>query len=360
MIYEKEEREDFIKIHFIVSYLPMLVLGIESTCDETACSIVRDGKEILSNVVASQNDIHSKYGGVFPELASRRHIDVIIPVIDQALNQANVQLTEIDLVAVAYGPGLLGSILVGLNAAKTLAFTLQKPLVPVNHVEAHLYAALMPLSSPSFPCIGVVLSGAHTSLLKIKEIGQYQILGQTVDDAIGEAFDKAAKIMNLPYPGGPRIEMLACFGNPDRYPFKAGKVKERPLDFSFSGIKTGVLYAARGQNGSLLNESTLSEADKCDIAASFQKAVFTDIINKTLKIAENEQIQTIVLGGGVTNNQRLRDMFSHAAPEYHIFWPSPGLSLDNAAMIAGLGYHRYKILGSGAPLDIDAATRIGF
>ena len=337
----------------------MLTLGIESTCDETACSIVRDGKEILSNVIASQNDIHAKYGGVFPELASRRHIDVIIPVVDQALKQANVQLAEIDLVAVAYGPGLLGSILVGLNTAKTLALALQKPLVPVNHVEAHLYAALMPLSSPSFPCIGVVLSGAHTNLLKIKEIGQYQMLGQTVDDAIGEAFDKAAKIMNLPYPGGPHIEMLARSGNPDRYQFKAGKVKEHPLNFSFSGIKTGVLYAARGQNGSLLDESCLSPTDKCDIAASFQRAVFADVINKTLKVTENEQIKTIVLGGGVTNNQRLREMFHDAAPEYDIFWPSPGLSLDNAAMIAGLGYHRYKILGCGVSLDIEAATRIG-
>lgn len=336
----------------------MLTLGIESTCDETACSIVKDGKEILSNIVASQNDIHAKYGGVFPELASRRHIDVIIPVIDQALNQANVQLTEIDLIAVAYGPGLLGSILVGLNAAKTLALALQKPLVPVNHVEAHLYAALMPHSSPSFPCIGVVLSGAHTNLLKIKEVGQYQMLGQTVDDAIGEAFDKAAKIMNLPYPGGPHIEMLARSGNPERYQFKAGKVKERPLDFSFSGIKTGVLYAVRGQNGSMLHEPVLSQTDKSDLAASFQQAVFSDVISKTLKVAENEQIKTIVLGGGVTNNQRLREMFSNAAPEYNILWPSLGLSLDNAAMIAGLGYHRYKILGKSISLDIEAATRI--
>jgi N6-L-threonylcarbamoyladenine synthase len=337
----------------------MLVLGIESTCDETACSVVRNGKDILSNVIASQNDIHAKYGGVFPELASRRHIDVIIPVIDQALNQANVELREIDLIAVAYGPGLLGSILVGLNAAKTLALALNKPLVPVNHVEAHLYAALMPLYAPPFPCIGVVLSGAHTNLLKIKDIGQYEVLGQTVDDAIGEAFDKAAKIMDLPYPGGPHIEILARSGNLNRYQFKAGKVKERPLDFSFSGIKTGVLYAVRGQNGTS-EKSVLSLADKCDIAASFQEAVFSDVINKTLKTAKNEQIHTIVLGGGVTNNQRLRNMFKEAAPEYNILWPLPGLSLDNAAMIAGLGYHRYKILGGGVSLDIDAATRMNF
>lgn len=335
----------------------MLVLGIESTCDETACSIVRDGKVILSNVVASQHDIHSKYGGVFPELASRRHIDAIIPVLDDALAKAGVSLSQIDLIAAAHGPGLLGSILIGLNTAKTLSLALQKPLVPVNHVEAHLYAALMShVLPPEFPCIGLVLSGAHTSLLHITNIGHYESIGQTVDDAIGEAFDKAAKILDLPYPGGPHIEKLALNGNAKRFPFKTGKIKERPFDFSFSGIKTGVLYAARGQNGKAPIE--LTNADKCDIAASFQNIVFNDIIQKTLKAAEKYQCKSIIFGGGVTNNRKIRELFQTEAPKFNLFWPSAGLSLDNAAMIAGLAYHQYKISGKSAPLDLDAATRI--
>ncbi len=330
----------------------MLVLGIESTCDETACAIVEDGKKILSNVVSSQIDLHREFGGVVPELSCRRHIDVMLSVVDQALNEASVTLDEIDLIAAAYGPGLIGALLIGLNTAKTLALTLQKPFIGVNHIEAHLYAALMDQPQDSlFPCIGAVLSGGHTSLIRINALGDYTPISETVDDAIGEAFDKVAKILNLPYPGGPEIEKLAKTGNPERFPLKAGRVKERPLHFSFSGIKTGVLYTCQ-------NHQITEHQDKCDLAASFQTTAFADIVKKTLRAANDEECSTIVLGGGVTNNRYLRTLFAKEAPEHRILWPKPELTLDNAAMIAGLGYHRYRFKGVSDPLTLEAATRI--
>lgn len=312
----------------------MLVLGIESTCDETACAIVRNGHEILSNVVSSQVDLHSEYGGVVPELACRRHVDVMIPVIETALKEADVSLKEIDLIAVAHSPGLIGALLIGLNSAKALSLALNKPLIEVNHIEAHLYAAMMPhLQTLSFPLLGVVLSGGHTSLFQIESAYHYTQLAQTVDDAIGEAFDKVAKILNLPYPGGPHIESLALQGNALRYPFKSGTVKERPLNFSFSGLKTAVLYATQS--------ASFVESDKKDIAASFQHAAFSDVVQKTVKMAAQTNCKTLLFGGGVTNNQCLRKMFEELGPEYQLLWPATGLSLDNAAMIAGLGFQLY-------------------
>ena len=337
----------------------MLVLGIESTCDETGCAVVRDGDRILSNVIASQSDLHSKYGGVLPELASRRHIDVIIPTIDEAVNQAGVKLSDIDLIAVAHGPGLIGPLLIGLNTAKALALSLDKPFIGINHIEAHLYAALMSHDSHvSFPCFGVVLSGGHTTLAKIHNIGQYETIGYTVDDAVGEAFDKVAKILGLPYPGGPHIEKLAKEGDRNRFSLKAGQVKGRPFHFSFSGLKTGVLYKVKGQNGQMNDALELSRSDKCDMAASFQKTAFIDIIHKTLTAADKYQCKTILFGGGVTNNECLRQMFSQAAPTHNLLWPIKTLTLDNAAMIAGLGYHRYKLQGSGDTYYLEPATRI--
>lgn len=268
----------------------MLVLGLESTCDETACAIVQDGRTILSNVVASQIDLHAEYGGVVPELACRRHVDVLLPIVDEALRQAAVTLAQIDLIAVAQGPGLVGALLLGLNAAKAFSIALDKPFIGVNHIEAHLYAALMSHSAAvTFPALGVILSGGHTNLMRMDAIGSYTTLSQTVDDAIGEAFDKVAKILDLPYPGGPQIEALARHGDPHRYPFKAGRVKASPLDFSFSGLKTAVLYATKA--------ATLSHQDKCDLAASFQRAALSDIVKKTTKAAAETQCQTIVLGG---------------------------------------------------------------
>lgn len=339
----------------------MRVLGIETTCDETACAVVQDGRDILSNVVASQIDLHQQYGGVVPELACRRHIDLILPVIDQALQEAGLDLQDIDLIATAHGPGLIGALLIGLNTAKALALALHKPFVGVNHVEAHLYAALMSQPDPvSFPCLGVILSGGHTTLLLMKEIGIYQLIGQTVDDAIGEAFDKAAKLLGLPYPGGPPIEKLAQEGDSQAYPLKAGQVKGHPFSFSFSGLKTALLYTLRGKQG---KESPLplTEQEKKNLAASFQRAAFEDVIQKTLTAAHQYGVGSILFGGGVTNNQTLRQLFAQEDRGQHqLIWPSFGLSLDNAAMIAGLGYHQYQRQGKSDPFDLDPLTRIPF
>lgn len=336
----------------------MLTLGIETSCDETACAIVAGGKHILSNVVASQIDLHAEYGGVVPELACRRHVDTLLPVIKKALVEANVSLQQIDLIAVASGPGLIGALLIGLNAAKGLSLALQKPFIGVNHVDAHLYAALMSCDeSPQFPCLGVILSGGHTALVLMEAADRFSLISQTVDDAIGEAFDKVAKLMDLPYPGGPVIEKLAEQGDPNKYAFKGGQVKGSPLSFSFSGLKTSVLYTLKGQNKNYL-PFVLSEEERCSIAASFQHAAFKDLIKKTLLAAEQYGIKEIVFGGGVTNNRKLRKEFADAAPHHTLYWPSFDLSLDNAAMIAGLGTKQYERCEHGSNLDMEAMARI--
>lgn len=336
----------------------MIVLGIESTCDETGASIVENGKRILSNVVASSADLHERYGGVFPELACRRHIDAILPVVDQAIAEANISPEQIDLIAVAKGPGLVGALLIGMNAAKGLAIAWNKPLIGVNHIEAHLYASMMGAEEPFlFPALGIVLSGGHTLLLKILEIGRYEPIGTTVDDALGEAFDKVASMLSLPYPGGPQVEKLALNGNPRAFPLSAGKVKRNPLDFSFSGLKTNVLYSIKGQNGR--GEAQLTESQKADLAASFQETALKDIVDKAALALQTFPGQSIFLGGGVCNNRRLRALFAERFPALPIFWPPFNLSLDNAAMIAGLGYHKFLASGSlGDPLDLEVQTRI--
>jgi N6-L-threonylcarbamoyladenine synthase len=327
----------------------MMVLGIESTCDETACAIVKDGVTILSNVVSSQIDLHSTYGGVVPELACRRHVDIMIPVIEQALQQANLKLSELDLIAVANGPGLIGALLIGLNTAKALSLALAKPFVGVNHIEAHLYAALMSSTvPPEYPCLGIVLSGGHTSLIKITEFGDKQVLGHTVDDAVGEAFDKVGKLLGLSYPAGSHIESLAKEGKVNEKLFSAGRVKGRPLDFSFSGLKTGVLYHIKGRE--------LSTSEKADIAASFQFTAINDIVGKALLAAHQHGCRSLIFGGGVTNNQALRKVFSESSTLPQL-WPAQGLSLDNAAMIAGLGFHLYKQRGTGDSFDLEPFTR---
>lgn len=339
----------------------MIVLGIESTCDETSCAVVKDGREILSNVISSQIDLHAEYGGVVPELSCRRHVDVFIPVLEECLKEANISLEMLDLIAVARGPGLIGALLIGITAAKTLALALNKPFIGVNHIEAHLYAAIMSQPIPiAFPCLGVVLSGGHTALVRMDDIGSYKLIGETVDDAIGEAFDKVAKQLGLPYPGGPQIEKLAQAGNPHRFPFKPGRVKGHPLNFSFSGLKTAVLYTLKGQAGSANEELPLTRQNMCDIAASFQQAALTDVVDKAILAAKELECQTLIFGGGVTNNQALRQMIKDKAPKLSPLWPSPGLSLDNAAMIAGLGYHQFLRRGVGDDLEMEAATRIAF
>lgn len=338
----------------------MLVLGIESTCDETGCSVVKDGKDILSNVISSQIDLHREYGGVVPELACRRHIDLMVPILDKALQEANCTMDDIDLIAVAHGPGLIGTLLIGLTTAKSLALASGKPFIGVNHIEAHLYAAMMETPNIAFPALGVVISGGHTSLVLMKSIGHYVSIGHTVDDAIGEAFDKVAKMLHLPYPGGPEIEKLAVKGNPRAYPFKGGVVKGKPFDFSFSGLKTAVLYALRGQNATNMTPEALPLEIKQDIAASFQQAALFDIINKTVAAAESFGCSDVLFGGGVSNNQQLRRLFAEKAPHLSCHWPPAGLSLDNAAMIAGLGYHQFNESPHGAPLTLEAVTRISF
>ncbi len=336
----------------------MIVLGIESTCDETACAIVRDGKEILSNIVFSQSDMHAQYGGVFPELACRRHVDAIIPVIETALNVANLTSKEIDLVAVAKGPGLIGALLIGLNAAKALSLAWGIPFIGVNHVEAHLYAAMMPLEKPLFPALGVVVSGGHTFLVKIETLGTYELIGTTLDDAIGEAFDKVAAMLGLPYPGGPSIEALALHGNPLLFPFKAGRVKTKPFDFSFSGLKTNVLYAVKGANADKKSLLKITEDEKRHVAASFQETALNDIVSKATKAAHEYGCKAIYIGGGVSNNMRLRALFQEKEKKLPVHFPTQNLSLDNAAMIAGLGFHCFKTQGHGDPLDLSPMTRI--
>ena len=327
----------------------MLVLGIETTCDETSCALVKDGRIILSNVISSQIDIQKEFGGVVPELACRRHIEVIVPVLQEALKEAGCTLQDIDRIAVAKGPGLVGALLIGLHFAKSLAFTLDKPLIAVNHIEAHLYAAVMTHESPAFPALGVVLSGGHTSLVKMEDIGAYTLLGETVDDAIGESFDKVAKMLALPYPGGPYIEQMALQGDPHRFSFKAGRVKANPLDFSFSGIKTSVLYTIRDLPKPLTNQ------DIADISASFQEAVFSDVIKKIEHVLNQGVYTCLYLGGGVTQNKKLREKLA-ARLKLPLYWPRADLCLDNAAMIAGLGYHK----APHGSFDLDPETRIPF
>jgi N6-L-threonylcarbamoyladenine synthase len=332
----------------------MLVLGIESTCDETAASVVKDGKETLSQVISSQVDLHEIFGGVVPELACRRHMEVIIPVIRQAVDEAAICLEQVDLIAVAYGPGLVGPLMIGVNTAKALALSMNKPVVGVNHVEAHLYAAIMSAEEEiQYPVLGMIVSGGHTAIVLVESLGQYRLIGQTVDDALGEAFDKVAKMLGLAYPGGPIIEKLAEGGDPHRFALKAGICKNNPLNFSFSGLKTAVLYAMKG------HDATDLQFQK-DLSASFQRAALSDLIHKARKAAKETGCKGVLFGGGVTNNMALRKMFADEAPELKCHFPTRALSLDNATMIAGLGYHVFLSKGPADLKTLDAVTRIPF
>jgi N6-L-threonylcarbamoyladenine synthase len=356
----------------------MLVLGIESSCDETAAAVVADGEHILSSVVTSQIPTHEKYGGVVPELASREHLRKIRPVVDEALARAAVDLRAIDAFAVTEGPGLIGSLLVGLVYGKALAFSLGKPLVGVNHLEGHIHAVLLEnkmarlsgsqVEAVSFPAVTLVVSGGHTSLFFVetrsengRTVFSYKPLGQTRDDAAGEAFDKVAKLLALGYPGGPVIDRLARFGNPAAVEFGRIKMKGNPLDFSFSGLKTAVLYRVRGTAlateaeerrtwrkavGRVTTQEIRGHCSPAtlDLAAGFQDAVVTDLIERTLAAAEAARVKTILVSGGVACNSLLRERFTEVAPArgLNVFFPSLHLSTDNAAMIAAAGY--YKLL----------------
>jgi N6-L-threonylcarbamoyladenine synthase len=350
------------------------ILGIESSCDETAAAIVVDGRNILSNVVASQIDIHRKYGGVVPELASREHLRQIVPVVREALSQAGLRFEELDAIGVTQGPGLVGSLLVGITYGKTLAAALGKPLVAVNHLEGHVHAAFLEAyqtgAAPTLPAVCLIVSGGHTVLYEVKpaEAGQkeafaYRKLGQTRDDAAGEAYDKVAKLLGLGYPGGPVLDKLAgTAAGSAKAPVKFGPTKTRgnPLDFSFSGIKTAVLYHLREHPeydaGIRAREELLSGGHKsfaellplCDeqtrgLVREFQNAVVRDLVERTMAAAEECSVATILVSGGVAANSQLRSSFESraAAKGLKVFFPSRELSTDNAAMIAAAAYSRY-------------------
>ncbi|MBI4833775.1 MAG: tRNA (adenosine(37)-N6)-threonylcarbamoyltransferase complex transferase subunit TsaD [Planctomycetes bacterium] len=321
-----------------------ICLGIESSCDETAASVVVDGYRILSNVVVSQEDLHKLYGGVVPEIACRAHIESILPVIDRAITKARLKLKDIDAIAVANTPGLVGALLVGVSAAKSLSLILNKPLIGINHSEAHLYAGYLATNSNiNYPAIGLVASGGHTSLYLMSSINKYRRIGSTVDDAAGEAFDKVAAILGLGYPGGPSIQKAAMKGNPKAIRFPLGVPDRKSFNFSFSGLKTAVLYYAKGQNAT--KSSPLKRGIKVpDVAASFQEAVVETITERVFSAADKFKAKTIIVGGGVVANSRLRDKMQSEAERGNIRLVIPPIWLctDNAAMIAGVAYHKKK------------------
>lgn len=332
---------------------PRLTLGIETSCDETAAAVVLDGKKILSNIIASQVDLHQVFGGVVPEIAARKHIETIFPVIDQALSEAKVSLEDIEIFAATYGPGLIGGLLVGLQAAKSLAFTLDKPLVGVNHVEGHIYANVLAHKELEPPFICLTVSGGHTDLLYIPHFGQYEILGRTRDDAAGEAFDKIGRVLGLPYPGGPQIDILAKRGDRDGIEFPRGLIGDDNFDFSFSGLKTAALNHINQQK----QKGLAIELE--NFAASFQWAIIDVLIQKTIKAAKLKGVKQIVLSGGVAANSGLRqEMQSRAATmDIRVFFPPPVLCTDNGAMIASAGYFRYLSHRIGN-LDIEAVPNL--
>ncbi|MBF5051178.1 tRNA N6-adenosine threonylcarbamoyltransferase [Candidatus Clavichlamydia salmonicola] len=324
----------------------MLILGLESTCDETACAVIKDGKEILSNCIASQESLHAPYGGVVPEIAAREHARVFPDLLQKALKIANVSLADIDLITVASSPGLIGALSTGVNFARGLSIGTKKKLIGVNHVEAHLYAAIMSAETlPMFPSLGIVLSGGHTVMFLMKSHIDYEVIGMTVDDAIGEAFDKAARILDLPYPGGPSIEKLATHGDVLAFSFKAGEIKGRPYDFSFSGLKTAILYAVKGQGNKSSAISILhTDQDRQNVAASFQHAAFSKIIDKCLLAINHFSCKALIIGGGVASNSYFRSLIEKKI-NIPSFLPPKNLCTDNAVMIAGYGYSSYLAQG---------------
>ncbi|MDP1853846.1 MAG: tRNA (adenosine(37)-N6)-threonylcarbamoyltransferase complex transferase subunit TsaD [Candidatus Omnitrophota bacterium] len=321
----------------------MLVLGVETSCDETSIAIVENGKNVLSNLVSSSLSLHRKYGGVIPEIASRAHLEFIYPLAKEALKKAKVKISDLGVISVIYGPGLNGSLLVGLSFAKAISFAHNLPLIGVDHIKAHLYAPLF-LQKIPFPFIGLVVSGGHTSLFLVKNFANFTLLGRTVDDAAGEAFDKVAKILGLGYPGGPLIERLAAFGEPSKIKFLCGNL-EKKLNFSFSGIKTAVMYKVKYQvSPNVSGQASIKYQEKANIAYAFQEAVFDDIAKKSMLACLMKKVKSLVVGGGVACNKRLRQKLNNASSEYgiNVYLAEAKYCLDNAAMVAGLGYQLYK------------------
>lgn len=332
------------------------VLAIESSCDETAAAVVENGRNVLSNIIASQIEIHKLYGGVVPEIASRKHIEKINQVIEEALAVADKSLEDMDAICVTYGPGLVGALLVGVGAAKAISYATGKPLVGVHHIEGHIsanYIANLDLEPP-FLCL--VASGGHSHLVLVRDYGEYEVLGKTRDDAAGEAFDKVARAIGLGYPGGPKIDKLAKEGNPDAISFPRASIDEAPYDFSFSGVKSAVLNYI---NGCKMKGESYSEAD---IAASFQKAVVDVLVAHTMQAAKDYEITQVAIAGGVACNSCLREAMKQACEmnQYSFFQPTPILCTDNAAMIGAAGYYEYlKGIRHGFDLNAVPGLKLG-
>lgn len=328
------------------------ILGIESSCDETAAAVVKNGREVLSNIISSQIVIHRKFGGVVPEIASRKHIENIMPVIDEALKQAGKTLEEIDAVAVTYGPGLVGALLVGLSAAKSLAWASGKPLIGVNHLEGHVFANFLNDQDLKPPFMALVVSGGHTALLKVTGYNSFELLGQTRDDAAGEAFDKIARVMGLPYPGGPEIEKLALNGDPHAVEFPVAKL-DAPYEFSFSGLKSAVINYLHTQ------KQKNTEINYADVAASFQYAVVDALVQKAVHAMQETGLKEIVLAGGVSANKTLQMTLAEAVSKVgaRLVHPTPILCTDNAVMIACRGYFMFQS-GMESPLDLNAVPSL--
>ena len=329
------------------------ILAIESSCDETSAAVVVNGREVLSNVIASQISTHEKYGGVVPEVASRMHIEAVSGVVEEALLEANITLDKIDAIGVTYGPGLVGALLVGLQFAKGLAFSSKKPLVGVNHIEGHICANYIQHKDLKPPFVSLVVSGGHTFIVHVKDYGKYEVIGQTRDDAAGEAYDKVARALGLGYPGGPKIDKLAKEGNPKAIVFPKANFHEETLDFSFSGVKSAVL--------NYLNKCKMQniEVNKADVAASFQYAVIDVLKENVLMTCKKRNVKTIAIAGGVASNSSLRETLTNAASKrgIEVLFPAPILCTDNAAMIGSAAYFNF-INGKISDLNLNAKPNL--
>lgn len=347
--YEAENRER----RFLEMKEDIYILAIESSCDETAAAVVKNGREVLSNVIFSQIELHRQYGGVVPEIASRKHIEKINQVIEEALEQARMTLQDMTAIAVTYGPGLVGALLVGVSAAKAISFATGIPLVGVHHIEGHISANYIENKELEPPFLCLVVSGGHTHLVVVKDYGTYEIVGRTRDDAAGEAFDKVARALGLGYPGGPRIDQLSKEGNARAIPFPRAKVEESAYDFSFSGLKSAVL--------NYLNSCEMkgAEVKRADVAASFQQAVIDVLVGHALEAAENYGYDKFAIAGGVASNSSLRTAFAEECRQRKIrfYYPSAVYCTDNAAMIGAAGYYEYQ-KGIRSGLDLNAVPNL--
>lgn len=329
------------------------ILAIESSCDETAASVVINGRNIISNVINSQIKIHTEYGGVVPEIASRKHMENIVNVVDEALKEADMTLNDLDAIAVTNGPGLVGALLVGVSFAKTLAWSINKPLIPVNHIEGHICANYPENKDLEPPFVILVISGGHTYLAICSEYGKYEIVGQTRDDAAGEAFDKVARAIGLGYPGGPKVDKLSKSGNPDAFDFPIAHIADAPFDFSYSGVKSTVLNQ--------LNTAKMNgvEINSADVAASFQKAIIGSTVPKAIALCKEKNINKLAIAGGVASNSALREALQSACDKEGIQFcsPSPVMCTDNAAMIGAAAYYKY-LNNEFSGLDLNAIPNL--